>query len=572
MRALTIGDDFETIKDWLHTNLNDNKSFVPCKEELLNLKSKDDSKSKGIYFWFMRPDGYMALSNFVPIQAIKPKYSRIIDNKEYDLVYLGTTGTGKQGKNNFYGRLDWHINQVHRESIIKQKESALSTLRTGLGSLLADDLIIPNTENIINDFMKTNMKVFWIEHPDNKSLINSNEEILISEIKPLLNLKQNSNSWKTAKDNPTKLYKSRRNLIENNTKKRLGFESKSDNLIIKSEIEDSKSNKKSSIINEHKFELNNEEYILSWHDNPRLTKNGNKQKVKPLLIEYIKKNNLPIQIINNNGNDEVSHTLARNVLKHFSNNTIKIQTVLNSIKLEVKPTLINTTSNFSNSTDIISTSNKEKLFLIPCCKKKIQDIELENRKFDINKLEFNNELGEYRKELIDKLIISELNNTHKRKINKTKNNIKIIEILNITNEFNFNRTAQAHKLYSKGKLYHSNSSDSINWTQKDKEKIYIFSALFGIVRADNYIPLYDLAMIDEIDKQVKFPQNFWNGKLDSIIERLSNNGYLICNLLSGDYSKSLKKKTLSKITKPENKFTDRGEQKGKWLKNELKKH
>ena len=352
MIELTKDDDFKTINDWLEKYLVSEKSFIPCKEELINLKSKDDSKSKGIYFWFMQKDGYQALNNFVPIQAIEPKYTRIIDNIEYNLIYLGTTGTGKQGKNNFYGRLDWHINQVHRESTIRQKESALSTLRTGLGSLLADDLIIPDTEIIINDFMKTYMRVFWIVYPDNKTLINGDEEILISEIKPLLNLKQNSNSWKTAIDNPTKLYKSRRNLIENNTKKRLGFYSKTDNLIIKSETENSKSNNKSSIINEHKFELNNEEYILTWHDKPRLTKNGNEQKVKPLLREYITRNDLPVQLVNSKGNDEVTYTLARKILEHFSDNVIKI--VSKSIKLEAKLTLINTKNNLSNSIDNIS--------------------------------------------------------------------------------------------------------------------------------------------------------------------------------------------------------------------------
>lgn len=260
----------------------------------------------------------------------------------------------------------------------------------------------------------------------------------------------------------------------------------------------------------------------------------------------------------------------------------------NTTNLEIKPTR-KTTSKDKENRNILeqkkspenkiedlneknSTFNKNKIFLIPCSSSKILKEELENIPFNLNKLEFNNELGKYRKELLDILKKSEFNNTHKRSVSKTKNKVSKPEIIIITNEFNFNRTAQANKLYSKGKLYHSNSSDSINWTQKDKEKIYIFSALFGIVRADNYIPLYDLAMIDEIDKQVKFPQKFWKGKLDSIIERLSNNGYLICNLLSGDYSKSLKNKTLSIITKPENKFTDRGEQKGKWLKNELKKH
>ena len=49
-------------------------------------------------------------------------------------------------------------------------------------------------------------------------------------------------------------------------------------------------------INEHRFEINDEEYLLTWFDKPRLTKNGIEQKVKPLLREYITSENLPIQL------------------------------------------------------------------------------------------------------------------------------------------------------------------------------------------------------------------------------------------------------------------------------------
>ena len=74
MRALTTGDDFENIKSWLETYLVSEKSFIPCKEELLYLKSKEDSKSKGIYFWFMQTDGYKAISDFDEIMPIKKTY------------------------------------------------------------------------------------------------------------------------------------------------------------------------------------------------------------------------------------------------------------------------------------------------------------------------------------------------------------------------------------------------------------------------------------------------------------------------------------------------------------------
>lgn len=320
-------------------------------------------------------------------------------------------------------------------------------------------------------------------------------------------------------------------------------------------------------INEHKFELNNEEYLLTWYDKPKLTKNGIEQKVKPLLRQYITTKNLPIQIVNSKGNDEVSYTLAGNILKHFSNNK---KTLTDPIKLDTKPTLINSNnnSNPSNIKDNNLTLNKDKIYLIPCSSSKISKKELENKEFKFENLAFNNELGKFRKELIGKLKISELNNTHIREKKVKKNKI----IINIKNEFNFNKTAQAHKIYSEGKLYYKYSSYSIKWTSKEKEKIYIISALFGIIRADNYIPLYDLAMTDEIDRNKNYAQGFWKGKLDDIIKNLCKDGKTVYNLLSENYKKCLDQNTQYLMTIPEIKYTgsDSSGKRGKWLEQDLK--
>jgi hypothetical protein len=243
--AIPPNADFNQLTTWLNENLNDKNRIKACCQEVNKVP-----ETKGIYFWFMNPDGYKALIKSDSIKPIEPRYTRNIEGVIYDLVYLGTTGTRKQGKNNFYGRLNWHINQVHRESTIKQKQSALSTLRTGLGSLLADDLINPTTETDINNFMKTYMKVFWIVYPDNKTLIDNDEKILIKKIKPLLNLKHNPNNLIGAENNPTKEYRARRNSIEMSTKKRLGFQNTKDkksNVIIRHKM--NKTDKKMEITN-----------------------------------------------------------------------------------------------------------------------------------------------------------------------------------------------------------------------------------------------------------------------------------------------------------------------------------
>lgn len=210
--------NFKDLTSSLDQNLIDENSITPHSDNIPKILSK------GIYFWFMHPDGYKALSNYVAIEPITQRYTKEINDVKYDLVYLGTTGTGKQGKSNLHGRLKWHINQYHSESTICRKESILSTLRTALGALLADDLIIPDTKSIVNTFMKKYTRVFWIEYPDNKQLIDSDEKILINGIKPLINIQNNPNALQNANNNPTITYKLRRNLVEKNTKSRLGFD------------------------------------------------------------------------------------------------------------------------------------------------------------------------------------------------------------------------------------------------------------------------------------------------------------------------------------------------------------
>jgi hypothetical protein len=235
MRALTTGDDFENIKSWLETYLDSEKSFIPCKEELLYLKSKEDSKSKGIYFWFMQTVGYKALSDFDEIKPVKKTYSIDIDAVKYDLVYLGTAGTGKSGNSNLAERFEWHIiKPYHTSSNICH--GTLSTLRAGLGALLSDDLIIPDTENLVNTFMKDYMKVFWIEYSDNKSLIDNDEKVLINGIKPLLNLKNNPNARANAIANSTQVYKIRRINVKNNTLNVIKCKGESESIMKKSKV------------------------------------------------------------------------------------------------------------------------------------------------------------------------------------------------------------------------------------------------------------------------------------------------------------------------------------------------
>lgn len=204
-----MSPDLENLEKWLDEKLI--KSFRP------HFDSIPISKSKGIYFWFMKQDCYNQLSKYVEIKPLNSCYSKEIDGVKYDLVYLGTAGTGKKGQSNLYDRFTWHILQKHNESNVCH--GTLSTLRAGLGSVLCDDLILSNAEEEINSFMKSNMIVYFIEYSDDKNLIDSNELFLIKGIKPLFNLKNNPNA--SIQGSTTRFYKTRRAFVYQNTRLRL---------------------------------------------------------------------------------------------------------------------------------------------------------------------------------------------------------------------------------------------------------------------------------------------------------------------------------------------------------------
>ncbi len=214
-RALNNNDNFNSLITWVTDNLNGIPPFTPHQDLIANIP-----ESRGIYFWFMQLDDDCAvLNNYVTITPINPRITKEINGVMYNLVYIGTAGTGKKGKSHLQERLDWHIKQHHKEGSICS--GTLSTLRAGLGALLSNDLILHNTEVLVNEVMEKYMKVYWLEY-EVKHIIDSDEKVLIKTIKPLLNIKNNPNARANAAINSTKIYKERRIKIYQDTRDRLG--------------------------------------------------------------------------------------------------------------------------------------------------------------------------------------------------------------------------------------------------------------------------------------------------------------------------------------------------------------
>jgi hypothetical protein len=216
-RQLTQQDNFETISTWLDENLDN-----PFPANLQHLPPNDNSR--GIYFWFMKADGYKRLSNLgLNITAITPTYKKDINGEQYDLVYLGTAGTGKKEKSNIINRLNWHLKNTHDEKHICS--GFLSTLRQTVGAALSDDLINTDTGVLVNTFFGDLFYLFTLPYTGNsntKSIIDEDEHCLISTIKPLFNIKNNPHARLSAAPTPTRQLKVRRGLIMHNTRERLG--------------------------------------------------------------------------------------------------------------------------------------------------------------------------------------------------------------------------------------------------------------------------------------------------------------------------------------------------------------
>jgi hypothetical protein len=240
MRELTTDDDFETIQIWLNTNLKENKSFVPCKDSIHNPKSKKEVSSKGLYFWFIHPNGYDKLNKIIPIESIlENRFTKKINGIDYDLVYVGTAGVrnNKNGVNNgnLFERFNWHIK--NNQTLNSLKNNSISTLRRTIIPLFSDDLFKNESQQELNQLFKKYFHLFYLDYGTEflevKDLIKSDETILITKLKPIFNLKENDNTQNSS--HITAQVQTLRNKIEKDTKIRLGYPLTKNNMNTKSE-------------------------------------------------------------------------------------------------------------------------------------------------------------------------------------------------------------------------------------------------------------------------------------------------------------------------------------------------
>ena len=245
-----------------------------------------------------------------------------INAEKYDLVYIGSAGTSRQGNSNLQERLSWHICQKHTKSNICH--GTLSTFRTGLSALIADDFILPNTENEVNELLCNNFYVYWVEYTVNTNDIDHDEKILISQIRPLFNIKNNANARSLANENPTQFYRSRRSMVIRNSRIGLNCTKESEKIMKKcsSPTKDATLYAE-QVISETRYGKHNcvEYSVLHNQDIAEITRgipNLHRGEVKILINDFKNKEEVfGLWEMRKTGNDDDFE--AQNIYSYFSN-------------------------------------------------------------------------------------------------------------------------------------------------------------------------------------------------------------------------------------------------------------
>ena len=206
----------------------------------------------------------------------------------------------------------------------------------------------------------------------------------------------------------------------------------------------------------------------------------------------------------------------------------------------------------------LKSKSQKHCFLVPCSSAKSPEL-INYYAEEHGIISFDKELGSFRSELMVKL-----EECDKHEGTRKNKKVKIKK-----QKIDMAKRLPAYKLYSLGKLF--TAADSNKWTKGQAEKVYIISALFGIIKATDYLPMYDLAIRDQLYLRSKkeSPFKFWKGKLDSIIEKLINEGNVIYDLLSDNYREVIPNSADKLKSTGEKWKYDRGSKRGKWLKKNL---
>lgn len=137
---------------------------------------------------------------------------------------------------------------------------------------------------------------------------------------------------------------------------------------------------------------------------------------------------------------------------------------------------------------------------------------------------------------------------------------ELIHLLGL--QLNWDQTLPAYKLYN-GRVFKKISCE--NWT-KGSTSVVIVSALFGLIKHDEFIPDYNLIMTDKIPETNELISTFWRNKnISRFVSKETD-----IDLLFSKYRKAFNKKGDNIGEIPNIKWRDKyGSHKGEWLNEQL---
>lgn len=234
-------------------------------------------------------------------------------------------------------------------------------------------------------------------------------------------------------------------------------------------------------INEHTFELNGKQYHLTFYETPIIKTNGVYQMVLPVLREYIEKEKIPIEFVNSKGNKKNTHAIAKEVLEYFSvNNTINsINSNLIPIKkerIEIKKNKL--IQNVSEKPELKLSENFKVVMICASDKNVGGDL-----KYNGQKIKFYAQSNIANNEFLPDNQIPNMEITWRDFV--------------IANQYPKSIPLRAYELY-KSKVYRLLYSAF-------KDRFFILSAGWGLVRADLRLPNYDITFSNssKIEKKKK---------------------------------------------------------------------
>jgi cytoplasmic iron level regulating protein YaaA (DUF328/UPF0246 family) len=141
--------------------------------------------------------------------------------------------------------------------------------------------------------------------------------------------------------------------------------------------------------------------------------------------------------------------------------------------------------------------------------------------------------------------------------------IQLLESIKCTLDWNY--TLPAWQLYSgnRSKLYRKVTD--ANW-QKPNTDIIIVSALFGLLKHNDLIPIYNVSITDRIPHINRSILNYWQNY--NLYQNINNNQ--IIDLLSANYRQAINQEENRIGEIPHVQWNDNyGTHKGKWLNEQL---